>query len=192
MVEPVHPFQGGKLDRFDTAPRGHAGGSPRLLVRLRHKPNGDPAHAVFPAKIANPSISQKPRHYWVSAFCDAVVLEAVDGFGEGIVVTVADAADRRLDAGIGQALGIGDRAVRARLNPRTHRRRACRSTSPGSPGRATPGIQGRRCHRSPCPDEGRQAAGARCRQAHGRIGGHPVSPCWQGGAGDDADVAADD
>jgi hypothetical protein len=28
----------------------------------------------FPAKTADPSISQKPRYCWVSAFCDAVVL----------------------------------------------------------------------------------------------------------------------
>src|SRR5215213_9994728 len=28
----------------------------------------------FPAKTASRSISQMPRHYWVSAICDAVVL----------------------------------------------------------------------------------------------------------------------
>src|ERR1043165_2466411 len=28
----------------------------------------------FSAKIADPSISRNPRHYWVSAVCDAVVL----------------------------------------------------------------------------------------------------------------------
>jgi hypothetical protein len=28
----------------------------------------------FPAKTANPSGSQTPRHYWVSEICDAVVL----------------------------------------------------------------------------------------------------------------------
>ena len=32
----------------------------------------------FPAKTADPSISQKPRYCWVSAFCDAVVLGRQD------------------------------------------------------------------------------------------------------------------
>src|SRR5690242_10703075 len=44
------------------------------LVRLRHKSN-DPQHMRrFPAKVANPSIPQMPRHCWVSGICDAVVL----------------------------------------------------------------------------------------------------------------------
>ena len=34
------------------------------------------------------------------------LVEAVDGLGQGVVVTVADAADRRLDAGAGQSLGV--------------------------------------------------------------------------------------
>ena len=33
-------------------------------------------------------------------------VEAVDGFGQGVVVAVADATDGGLDAGIGQALGV--------------------------------------------------------------------------------------
>ena len=33
-------------------------------------------------------------------------VETVDRLGEGIVIAVADAADRRLDAGLGQALCI--------------------------------------------------------------------------------------
>ena len=37
--------------------------------------------------------------------------QADDRLGESIVVAVADAADRRLDAGIGQALGVADRDV---------------------------------------------------------------------------------
>ena len=37
--------------------------------------------------------------------------EADHGLGEGVVVAVADAADRRRDAGLGQALGVGDRDV---------------------------------------------------------------------------------
>src|SRR3954453_8434554 len=38
-------------------------------------------------------------------------VEAVDGFGEGVVVAVTDAANRRLDARRGKPLGILDRDV---------------------------------------------------------------------------------
>ena len=41
------------------------------------------------------------------------LVEAVDGFGESVVVTVADAADRGLDTGLGQALGVSDGDVLA-------------------------------------------------------------------------------
>ena len=41
-------------------------------------------------------------------------VEAVDGFGEGVVVRVADTADRGLEARFGKALGVADRDV---LNP---------------------------------------------------------------------------
>ena len=37
--------------------------------------------------------------------------QAIDGFSERIVITVADAADRWLDAGLKQALAIADREV---------------------------------------------------------------------------------
>jgi hypothetical protein len=36
------------------------------------------------------------------------LVEAVDGFGQRIVITVADAADRGFDPGPGQALGVFD------------------------------------------------------------------------------------
>ena len=39
------------------------------------------------------------------------LVEAVDRLGQGVVVAVADAADRGLDAGLGQALGVADRDV---------------------------------------------------------------------------------
>ena len=39
------------------------------------------------------------------------LVEAVDALGQGVVVAVADAADRRLDACLGEALGIADRDV---------------------------------------------------------------------------------
>src|SRR3954466_15197393 len=68
FVEPVDPFEGGELDRFEAAP----GAAPM-------------DHLGF--------------------------VEAVDGFGEGIVVAVTDAADRRLDPCLGKPLGILDRDV---------------------------------------------------------------------------------
>ena len=47
---------------------------------------------------------------------DLGLVEAVDRLGQGVVVAVADAADRGLDAGIGEALGVADRDV---LDPRS-------------------------------------------------------------------------
>src|ERR1035437_8055169 len=44
---------------------------------------------------------------------DLGLVEAIDGFREGIVVTITNAADRRLDACFRQALGILDRDVLA-------------------------------------------------------------------------------
>ena len=44
---------------------------------------------------------------------DLGLVETVDRFGQGVVVAVADAADRRLDPGLGQALGVFDRDVLA-------------------------------------------------------------------------------
>jgi hypothetical protein len=41
------------------------------------------------------------------------LVETVDGFGEGIVVGIADAADRRLYACFSQARGVFDRDVLA-------------------------------------------------------------------------------
>jgi hypothetical protein len=39
------------------------------------------------------------------------LVEAIDGFREGIVVTIANTADRRLNACFRQALGVLDREV---------------------------------------------------------------------------------
>jgi hypothetical protein len=44
---------------------------------------------------------------------DFSLVEAVDGFGECVVVGISHAADRRLDADLGQALGVFDRDVLA-------------------------------------------------------------------------------
>jgi hypothetical protein len=42
---------------------------------------------------------------------DLGLVEAVDGLGEGVVVRVADAADRRNEARLDQSLGVLDRDV---------------------------------------------------------------------------------
>lgn len=68
MVEPVYPFQGSKLDRFE-AP------------------------------------------LWSTPMNDFSLVETVDRFGEGVVVTVADASDRRLNASFCQPLGVANRHV---------------------------------------------------------------------------------
>ena len=44
---------------------------------------------------------------------DLGLVETVDRLGESIVITVADAADRRLDARLRQPLGVLDRDVLA-------------------------------------------------------------------------------
>ena len=44
---------------------------------------------------------------------DLCFVEAVDRLGESVVVGVANAADRRLDPGLGQAFGVFDRNVLA-------------------------------------------------------------------------------
>ena len=70
---------------------------------------------------------------------DLGLVEAVDRLGESVVVAVADAADRWLDAGLGQALGVLDRDVlrrRGRCGARGRRRwtgrRSCRACSSAS------------------------------------------------------------
>ena len=44
---------------------------------------------------------------------DLGLVEAIDRFGEGVVVRVADAADGGLDSGFGEALGVLDRNILA-------------------------------------------------------------------------------
>jgi hypothetical protein len=43
------------------------------------------------------------------------LIEAIDRLGESVVVGIADAANRRLDAGVRQTLGILDRDVLGRF-----------------------------------------------------------------------------
>lgn len=50
---------------------------------------------------------------WSPPVDDLGLVETVDGFRERVVVAVADTADRRLDPGLGQALGIFDRDILA-------------------------------------------------------------------------------
>ena len=42
--------------------------------------------------------------------------QAVDGLGEGVVIGVADAADRGLDPGLGKTVGVAQREVLPGLN----------------------------------------------------------------------------
>ena len=62
------------------------------------------------SSVANSTASKTARP---SPMDDLGLVEAVDGLGEGIVVAVADAAYRRLDAGFGQALGVFDQNILA-------------------------------------------------------------------------------
>lgn len=55
MVEPIDPFQGSELDRFEVPP-------------------------------------------WPAPMDDLGLIETIDRFGEGVVIAVAYASDRRLDA----------------------------------------------------------------------------------------------
>ena len=58
------------------------------------------------------STASKDRHgprRWI----DLGLVEAVDRLGQGVVIAVAHTADRRLDAGLGEALGVLDRQVLA-------------------------------------------------------------------------------
>ena len=58
------------------------------LVRLSHKPSRHPANDRDPSKISHRHGSQEPRHCWLSATCEAVVL---GGWDSG----TADRANRR-------------------------------------------------------------------------------------------------
>jgi hypothetical protein len=51
------------------------------------------------------------RPPWPAAVDDVGLLETVDGLGESIVIAVPDAAYRRFDASVHQALGVFDRDV---------------------------------------------------------------------------------
>ena len=53
---------------------------------------------------------------WSTPMDHLGLVEAVDRLGESVVVAVADAADRGLDAGFGQALGVADADVLGGFN----------------------------------------------------------------------------
>jgi len=68
---------------------------------------------------------------------DLGLVEAIDRFREGIVVTIADAADRRLDACFREPLGILDRDVLAASVAVMHEPAAMRPVAGhGGPARA--------------------------------------------------------
>src|SRR6266511_1973078 len=66
---------------------------------------------VYPFQRRELDCLERPP--WPAPVDDLGFVKAVDGFGEGIVVTVADAAHRRLDTRFRQALGVFDRDVLA-------------------------------------------------------------------------------
>jgi hypothetical protein len=51
------------------------------------------------------------RAPWSAPMNDLGFVEAVDGLGQGVVIAVADAADRGFDPGLGEALGVLDADV---------------------------------------------------------------------------------
>ena len=61
------------------------------------------------SRVANSTASSE-RH-GPAALDHLGLVEAVDRLGEGVVVAVADAADRGLDACLGEALGVADADV---------------------------------------------------------------------------------
>jgi hypothetical protein len=56
---------------------------------------------------------------------DLGLVEAIDRFGECVVVAVADTADGGLDARLGQALGVLDRDVLAAADALLFVKRRC-------------------------------------------------------------------
>lgn len=44
------------------------------------------------------------------------LVKAIDRLGQGVVITVADTPDRRLDPGLGEALGLFDRYIMGGFN----------------------------------------------------------------------------
>jgi hypothetical protein len=55
---------------------------------------------------------------WPASVDHIGLIKAVDGFGQSVVVAVADAADRRLDPSFSEALGVldGCTAIRSRCD----------------------------------------------------------------------------
>ena len=66
---------------------------------------------VYPFQRRELDCLERPP--WPAPVDDLGFVKAVDGFGEGIVGAVADAAHRRLDTRFRQALGVFDRDVLA-------------------------------------------------------------------------------
>ena len=62
------------------------------------------------SSVANSTVSASPRS---APMDDLGLVETVDRFGECVVVAVSDATNRRLHAGLRQALGVFDRDVLA-------------------------------------------------------------------------------
>ena len=61
------------------------------------------------SSVANSTASKTAP--WSAPVDHLGLVEAVDRFGESVVVAIADAADRGLDAGLRQALGVSNADV---------------------------------------------------------------------------------
>ena len=66
----------------------------------------EPVHPLESCELDGLEVPPRP-----ASMDDLGLVEAVDRFGEGVVVRVADAANGRFDPGFGKALGVLDRNI---------------------------------------------------------------------------------
>ena len=92
---------------------GHDGPEAGLGVGGRDVPNRlEQASAVEPVDpFERGELDGLEAAPWSTTVDDLGLVEAVDGFGQGVIVAVANAASRGLEPGFGQTLGVFDRNV---------------------------------------------------------------------------------
>jgi hypothetical protein len=151
---------------------------------------------------------------WAAAVDDLGLEEAVDRLGQGVVVAVADAADRGFDPGFGQALGVANgqilrSAVRMMDQPRSglplmnglfqgieHEPGMGRAADPPADDAAGEGVddEGHVDEALPGRDIGEVADPEHVRRGHAELTVHLVQRAWLGLVRDRRPVflAADD